>query len=141
MALDTLPATPEMADLLPMQVAQVLTGALLTREMLAQQIAMGPAIAVMQDGVPIAIGGLSKIWDGRYSCWGVLSRPTAPHMVALTRMVKTMLWEYNGNRLEAYVAVGHGSGEKWVGMLGFQMEGVMHHFLGDRDFTLWARVW
>lgn len=141
MALETLPAVPEMADHLPMQVAQVLTGALLTRETLASQILAGPAVAVMEGGLPIAIGGLCRVWEGRYSCWGILSRPAAPHMIALTRMVKDMLWEFNGNRLEAYVAVGHGSGEKWVKMLGFQYEGVMHKFHGGRDFTLWARCW
>ena len=129
-----------MADLIRLQDAQRLSGMRLTRETLAQFIRSGPAFACV-DGSILAIMGITPIWHERAVAWGLLSDSIGASMTAVHRSVLRGLdGLFVVKRLEAYVAVDHTEGFRWMRMLGFEQEGVMRSFHEDKDFALFARV-
>lgn len=138
--IEVIPARPEMAASLDLQEVQQLTGLAATPENLAQFIQAGPAFACV-DGSVLAILGVFPVWHERSVAWGLLSRSIGASMLPIHRAVLRGLDElFTARRVEAYVAAGHRAGFRWMGLLGFEYEGMMKSFYGTQDFALFARI-
>lgn len=137
---EIIPARPEMARALRLQAAQILSGQTFTEEDLASFIGAGLALAVVKDGEVLALGGIVEKWPGYATIWGLLSGSIGATFPLLHRGVCRALVSSPWARIEAHVAVEHEAGHRWMGMLGFQKEGVMRKFWQGRDFALYARV-
>jgi hypothetical protein len=138
--IDLIPARPEMARTFDLQPEQVALGQVADEQTLAAAIQNGIAMAAVQDGRVLAIGGIVEIWKDRGSAWGLLSPNLAHAMPIIHRIVWRVIDTSPLARIEAQVAVGHEAGQRWVRMLGFQHEGVMRAFWNGRDYDLFARV-
>ena len=138
--IEIIPARPEMADVMRVQNAQRVSGMQMTRESLAQCIAAGPAFACV-DGSILAIGGINPVWHQRAVAWGLLSDSIGASMTPVHRAVLRGLdGLFVTKRVEAYVALDHAEGFRWMRLLGFQQEGMMRCFHEGQDFALFSRI-
>lgn len=138
--IEVIPARPEMATAIDLQEVQRLTGLAVTPENLAEFIRMGPSFACVDDSI-LAILGVFPTWEGRSVAWGLLSRSIGARMLPIHRAVLRGLDDlFKVRRVEAYVAVGHEEGFRWMRLLGFEYEGCMKSFYGDDDYALFARI-
>lgn len=112
----------------------------ITPELVYQLGKAGPGWSVRIDGQLVALGGYTELWHGRAALWGFLGAHCRPAMVAMTRRVRAEIEALDYERVEAYVALSHVEGHRWIRMLGFQREGTMRRFSRGMDYTLYARV-
>lgn len=90
---------------------------------------------------PIACAGLMDIWPGRAMAWSYLAESAGPHLIAVTRAVRTFLDLKAPRRTELYVDAGFEPGYRWAELLGFKREGYLEAFESDgRDQVLYARI-
>lgn len=137
---DLVPATPDMAEVLQPQSVQLLNGMPFDKRALRAAISAGWALAVVDGGRPIAIGGLVPIWPGRALAWGVLESGIRATMTPIHRIVERALATTEHHRVEAYVASEHEEGARWARLLGFREEGLMRGFYAGNDFRLFSRL-
>lgn len=138
--IDLVPARPEMAREFNLQPDQVALGQFADEQTLATAISNGIAMAAVEDGRVLAIGGIVEMWPDRGSAWGLLTPGLARVMPVLHRVVWRVVDNSPLARIEAQVAVGHEAGQRWIHMLGFQHEGVMRAYWNGQDYDLFARV-
>ena len=100
------------------------------------------AFTALADGVPIAVGGVTKLWDERGLAWTFVSRNAGAHFVELHKAVKAMLDIVPYRRVEADTPCDFEQGHRWLRMLGFTLEAErMRAFRVDGgDSALYARV-
>lgn len=94
-------------------------------------------------GVPIACAGVVELWAGRAYAWAILSQDAGPHLLRLTREIRSRLVELRFRRIEMAVDAGFVAGARWARLLGFVCEtpNPMRGYLpGGRDAFLFARV-
>ena len=93
--------------------------------------------------MPICCGGLVEMWPGRAYAWSIVSADAGPHMLALTREIRSLLSRTPFARIEMAVAADFDAGRRWAELLGFVCEtpAPMHRYLPDgRDAYLYART-
>lgn len=138
--IDVVPARVSMAQELQLQSAQQVLGQHADVEILEHAIANGVAMAVIDGGRILAIGGVMKVWDDRGNAWGLLADNIGYAFPTIHRVVKRVLDTSPYQRIEAQVAVGHEAGQRWVRLLGLEHEGRMRAFFRGHDYDLFARV-
>lgn len=72
------------------------------------------------DGVPIACGGLIRLWERRHTCWARLSMESSKYMLPITRHVKQLIAV--PGRTEFTVRADFAAGNRWAKLLGFKIE-------------------
>jgi len=115
------------------------------RELNADTLATpyGQAWTAMVADVPMACAGIVEVWTGRSYCWALLSADVGPHLLALTRAIRSRLAALPLRRVEMAVDAGFAPGCRWAEMLGFVRETPrpMRSYLPNgRDAWLYARV-
>lgn len=103
----------------------------------------GEAWTALVDARPVACAGLVEVWEGRAYAWALLAEDAGPHMLAVTREIRSRIALAPFRRIEMAVAAGFTAGCRWAGMLGFICETPqpMRAYLPDgRDAWLYARV-
>lgn len=112
----------------------------------AKLLASGPCWSAVHDGEVIACAGLALHWPGRAGAWCLIgARFPRSGWIWLHRQVSQGLAKATADlrlrRIEAEAAYGWPPGARWLGMLGFEREGVMRAFgHGGEDFERWARI-
>lgn len=81
-----------------------------------------PSFSFTDGDVMIGCGGMHPIWPGRWNGWAFLEPSSGPHMLAILRVVKTVLSAYPVPRLEVQVVVGFNPGIRFAQLIGFQLE-------------------
>lgn len=76
----------------------------------------------MADGVPVACGGVTKLWEGRGHVWMILSQGMRNHSVSVFRGIKQFMHQLPFNRLELDSPCGFLHGHRRAIMFGFQLE-------------------
>ena len=92
---------------------------------------------------PIACAGVVEVWEGRAYAWALLSEYAGPHMLTLTRVIRSRLASLPYRRVEMAVDAGFNAGCRWALMLGFRLETPepMRAYLpNSRPAYLFARV-
>ena len=101
------------------------------------------ATTVMEDGRPIACGGVLPIWENRGYLWSVISDTVdARSFRAVHAITKRALDGMPFRRLEAAVEVDFEPGHRWVRALGFELEAPLAKAfqVNGADCALYARV-
>lgn len=100
----------------------------------------GPAYTGMIENTPIVCAGIAPQWHGRSMAWAVLGEGSGPHMIAITRAVKSFLDSRPEERLEMQVKADFKPAHRWAKMLGFEWEGTMRKYCNGEDFDLYSRI-
>lgn len=87
-------------------------------EMLSQY----PSYSAIVNGDVVAIFGVYPVSDVRYCSWGLVSEKSAKHMVSITREVNKFLELFKAIRVEAHVRADFEKGNRWMKLLGFNLE-------------------
>lgn len=138
--IDLIPARPWMAERLRLQSAQMLTGQAMTQENVALAIDGGMALAGVDGDQIVGMAGIFQRWADVGMAWALLSEDFPAHRLSAFKIMKRALDVSPLLRIEAHVAEGHEEGERLLGHLGFEKEGVMRKFWQGRDYSLYARV-
>jgi hypothetical protein len=109
----------------------------------------GPAVTLFEGGVPLAAGGLARVWAGVAEAW-FLARPelTPRQALAVARVAARELprmAEGEGvRRLQATVRTGYARAAHFVEWLGLTPEGIMRAYGPDGADHIryaWVRPW
>ncbi|HEY9029647.1 MAG TPA: hypothetical protein VIP05_35490 [Burkholderiaceae bacterium] len=103
----------------------------------------GQAWTAVVDGLPICVGGLTEIWRGRAYAWALLTVDAGPHMLGLTREIRSTLDRATFARIEMVVEKDFLAGRRWAEMLGFSLETpeALRCFLpSGRDAWIYSRI-
>lgn len=101
----------------------------------------GQAWTATAYGVPICCGGLMGVWEGRCYAWTLLDRDAGPHMVGLTRAIRSLLDAAQWRRIEMAVDAEFETGARWAVLLGFKRECLARKYLPNgRDAWVYVRV-
>ena len=76
--IDTIPAHPAMLRALDLQPAQHLVSGAMTETDLINAMRGGTAVAVVDAGRVLAIGGVFKVWEERGVAWGSWRATSVP---------------------------------------------------------------
>ena len=110
-----------------------------TDEALSAPVGQGWTAVV--DGLPICCGGIVPVWPGRAYAWALLDRDAGPHMLALTRGIRSLLAGAGWRRLEMAVDAEFLPGKRWAEMLGFRAEALAPKYLPNgHDAWVFVRV-
>lgn len=104
---------------------------------------VGQAWAALVGEHPICIGGYYEIWRQRAYAWALVGRDAGPHMVALTRAIRSELGAAPFARIEMVVEKDFRAAERWAIALGFQLETpvALRRFLpSGRDAWIYSRI-
>lgn len=110
-------------------------------EALAQPF--GRAWTALDGDEPIACAGVVEVWEGRAYAWALLSEHAPPHLLTLTRVIRSRLAALPYRRVEMAVDAGFDAGCRWARMLGFRLETPepMRAYLPNgREAWLYART-
>jgi RimJ/RimL family protein N-acetyltransferase len=112
------------------------------RKMICTAAACGPAWTAMHNGKIIGVAGLGQHWPGRAEAWCLLAREVPMQAwPAIHRAVLRVLAGAGYLRVDATARQGFAQAQRWLAMLGFVPEGVMHAYGPDgSDHMRWARV-
>jgi len=131
---------PDDLDLMRVQQAQIGELVMLGPQV-REALATYPAFTGFVDGVPIACAGMVEGALAIGGMWAILSEDARRHMLTLTRAGLRMLALYHYRRVETNVPVDFIAGCRWIGILGFECEGVMRKYAPDgSDQYRYARV-
>lgn len=89
------------------------------------------AWTAVHDGVPLCCGGLIEVWPGRAYAWALLDRDVGPHMLALTREIRSLLAAAPFRRIEMAVKEHFEPGRRWAELLGFRLEVLAMRYMPD----------
>lgn len=103
-------------------------------------VPIGQSWTAIADGLPMCCGGLIPIWEGRAYAWALLDRDAGPHLMSLTRAIRSLLDQSGWRRIEMTVDASFAEGERWARLLGFRRECLAAKFLPDgRDAWVYVR--
>ena len=91
----------------------------------------------------ISCAGVVEVWRGRAYAWALLSENAGPHLLTLTRVIRSRLASLPYRRVEMAVDAGFDAGCRWARMLGVRLETPepMRAYLPNaRPAYLFARV-
>lgn len=138
--MNIVPMTSSHLARIRLQPAQAWCRPHLTDDLMNDTVGLGGFTALVGDE-PIACAGLMEFWTGRAMAWSFIGAQAGSHMIALTRAVRDHLEGSPYRRIEAYVDEGFDAGHRWVGLLGFEAEGLLRAFLPDgRNQVLYSKV-
>jgi len=101
----------------------------------------GTAWTATADGVPMVCGGIIPVWEGRGYAWTLIDRDAGPHMLGLTRAIRSLLDRAAWRRLEMAVDADFEAGARWAVLLGFRCECLAPKYLPDgRDAFVYVRL-
>lgn len=103
----------------------------------------GNAFTCLIDGVPVGMAGVTPVSSGRYQAWSLLADHAGPHMLTITRYVRSFLNCLNVRRVEMLVRHDYEKGHKWALALGFVNEtpdGMNGYGVNGETYSLYARV-
>lgn len=101
----------------------------------------GEAVTLIRDGLPLACAGLVPLWAGRAYAWALLDQDAGPHLLAVTRAIRSRLDRSAWRRIEMAVAVDFPAGERWARLLGFGLECRARAYFPDGgDALIFVRV-
>lgn len=92
---------------------------------------------------PVACGGLVEQWSGRAYAWSLLTREAGPHLLSLTREIRSLLDAAPFARIEMAVDADFKAGHRWAKLLGFECETpepMQKFFPNGRAANLYARI-
>lgn len=95
------------------------------------------------NGRVIAIGGCGFPWGNRMTVWILLDESVRPHLLPLTRFLKTFIDGYHCPRVEMHVCSGFKNGLQWARLLGFENETptpLRRFFPDGSDAYMFARI-
>lgn len=102
---------------------------------------IGKGWTAVADGVPICCGGVMPVWEGRGYCWTLIDRDAGPHMLGLTRAIRSLLDRSGWRRLEMAVDAEFEAGARWAVLLGFRLECHAPKYLPNgRDALVYVRL-
>jgi hypothetical protein len=98
------------------------------------------------EGEPIAVIGASRIFEGVYEIWSVLSEKVRDHKFSFLKKVLSLLDFGHFNlgiyRYQMNVREGHPDVLKWAAALKMKCEGLMEKFGPDKaNYFMFARVY
>lgn len=103
----------------------------------------GEGWTILADGLPVCCARLLEIWTGRAYACAVLSADAGPHMLAITRAIRSHLDSAPFARIEMVVEKDFAAGRRWALMLGFELETpvALRSFLpSGRDAWIYSRI-
>lgn len=100
---------------------------------------------VFVDGKAFFCGGVALRWPGVGEFWGVGSKAVDKMPMLFCSLTRTILQQltehYQLHRAEAHCWVGFPQSRKWLGMLGFKVEGVRVAWSpGRHDYYMMGKV-
>lgn len=108
-----------------------------------EHMPQGTSWTILHRAAPICCGGLVELWPGRAYAWSLLSEQAGPHMLGLTRGIRSLLDEAPFARIEMAVEANFTAGRRWAELLGFvcETQAPMQKFLpSGRSAYLYARI-
>ena len=98
------------------------------------------AFTGVQDGKIIACGGIYPIWDGVGDAWFLGTSMIFDHPTVKKYLIELMNLN-SFHRVQAYVRHDWEDAQRWIKVLGMQVEGVVRKYSPDgRDHILFSRV-
>jgi hypothetical protein len=101
-------------------------------------------VAIEENGITLAIGGIQMINSTTAWCWVDLSDEAGKHVIIVYRLIKTWLGEMvekmGIKRLQCYVEQDFAEGHNMVKHLGFEFEHTMLNFVGNKPADLYRRL-
>lgn len=98
----------------------------------------------MDNGTPVAAGGVTPIAPGVGEGWMMITDEAAQKPMALHRVVKRSLDEAansgDWHRLQCVVHSRFGTGVRWANILGFECEGLLRQYIDRVDYFRFARL-
>lgn len=93
----------------------------------------------------VVCAGLIDVWPGRAYAWALLSADAGPHLLSITREIRSRLAATPCRRIEMAVDASFEPGRRWAVRLGFRLENPegepMRAYLPNgRDAYLYART-
>jgi hypothetical protein len=100
------------------------------------------AFTAMEGNTPLAVGGITELWQNRALAWTFIDERAGAHFVELHRIVKRVLALAPYRRVEAETPCDFEQGHRWLRMLGFQLEAerMRAYRVDGGDSALYARV-
>lgn len=100
------------------------------------------AITALVDDQPVAVGGITQLWEHRGLVWAFVGQGAGKHWLGIHRAALQVLEMAPYRRIEADTPVDFKAGHRWLRMLGFTCEAPrMKAFSIDGgDSSLYARV-
>lgn len=83
------------------------------------------------------------MWRGRAYAWALLAEDAGPHLLALTREIRSLISKTPFARIEMAVDADFPEARRWAVMLGFKLETpepMAHYFTSGRAAYLYART-
>lgn len=108
----------------------------------AEILAASPSYTGRVGDQIIACAGVLQYWPGRGEAWAFLAKDSGKHFVAIHRAVRSFFSSFDMARIEAAVDKQFIQGQRWVELLGFDMEVACarKYFPNGRDAVLYAKV-
>lgn len=91
---------------------------------------------------PIVVVGVQHFWAQRGVGWSYFSPRSEKHMLAITRIGKSLFDAYPLKRIEAYVDMDFEKGHRYMKILGFEKEVECARGIGPlgQDATVYVRI-
>jgi hypothetical protein len=110
---------------------------------IALNLFRGPAFT-LTNGQIIGCGGILPLWKGVGEGWVITSDLVEKYPILFAKTVwrkmKELMVRMGLERVQTLVDAEHTVSQKWVERMGFENEGLMHKYLGGRDFIRYAIV-
>lgn len=103
----------------------------------------GAGWTVLAEDKSIACAILTELGDGRAAVWAFIGADAGPHMARVFRVAERMFEMSRYRRIEATVLTGFKAGERWMGMLNFELEtpnGMQKFGPAGENYSLYARI-
>lgn len=104
---------------------------------------VGAARCALFHGKPIAAAGVVELWRDRGYAWALLGVDAAPHLLPITREIRSFLDALPCRRVEMAVDPEFPQALRWARMLGFERETpepMRSYYPDGRSAYLYARV-
>ena len=96
------------------------------------------------EGKPLGIGGFRLINLTTAWCWLDMTDRAGSHIIPAYRVVKEWMdifvKEHGIKRLQAYIAPDFPEAVHMVQHLGFEKESIMKNFMGDKDASMYVKL-
>lgn len=109
---------------------------------LAQSIAGPFVFSAFIDERPVAVFGVSELWENRGIAWSFISADAGPQFATLHKAAVRLLNLVPFRRVEADTPCEFTQGHRWLRMLGFELEAerMVAHRPDGGDSALYAKV-
>jgi len=113
-------------------------------EIVAKNLAQGPAFTGLIDGEILACGGILPLWKGVGEAWVVTSLLVNQYPLSFAktiwRKLKEIIIEHQFERVQTVIDADYVISQRWAERMGFEYEGLMRKYIGGRKFYRYAWV-